>query len=476
ISLLGLGRIAVASSTPSAPCDTHLNSLTEMMYCKKDRLAGQPETPPTPFPGVNPIRICILGGGFGGLYTALYLQRTLGPKFKNYQIKLVEPKDHFLFTPLLYELVTGELQAWEIAPTYQWLLAHTNVEFCQETVSSVDLANRRVQLQNGESLIYDYLVLAVGGETRLDSIPGAVEHASPFRSLADAVQLKERLRFLEASGQRKIQVAVVGGGPNGVELACKLADRLKTRGQVRLIERGDRILKTFSAASRAAAYKALQSRGIQVELETGIEAIAAHHLTLAHREKARTVDADLVLWTAGTQSLDWVRDLPCQHNPQGQLLTLPTLQLADHPEVLALGDLAAIQSVGRQPIPATAQAAYQQASCAARNLRALITEKSLLSFRYLHLGEMLTLGTNSAVVWSFGFTLQGAIACMIRHWVYLQRMPTLRHRLRVMGHWLASGLLRRLPTPARQPARQAWKRLTRRSRRVVAHYPRRLPY
>jgi NADH dehydrogenase len=447
-----------------------------MMYCKKDRLADQPETLPTPFLNVNPIRICILGGGFGGLYTALYLQRTLGKKFKNYQIRLVEPKDHFLFTPLLYELVTGELQAWEIAPTYQQLLAHTNVELWQEAVSSVDLAHRRVRLQNGESLIYDYLVLAVGGETRLDTIPGAVEHAFPFRSLADAMHLKERLRFLEASGQHQIRVAVVGGGPNGVELACKLADRLKARGQVRLIERGDRILKTFSVASRAVAYKALQRRGVQIELETGIEAIAAHHLTLVHQEQTRTIDTDLVLWTAGTQTLDWVRDLPCQQNSQGQLLTSPTLQLADYPEVFALGDLAAIQTVGRQPVPATAQAAYQQASCAARNLRAAITDKSLLSFRYLHLGEMLTLGTNSAVVWSFGLTLQGAIACVIRHWIYLQRMPTLRHRLRVIRHWLASGLLRCLPTPARQPVRQVWKRLNRRSRRAVAHYPGRLPY
>ncbi|HEY9858890.1 MAG TPA: FAD-dependent oxidoreductase, partial [Candidatus Obscuribacterales bacterium] len=274
-----------------------------MMYCKKDRLADQPKFPSALHPGINPVQICILGGGFGGLYTALYLQRTLGQKLKNCQIKLVEPKDHFLFTPLLYELVTGELQAWEIAPTYQQLLAHTNVEFYQEAVSQVDLAAHRVQLHNGEFLTYDYLVLGVGGETRLDGIPGAVEYASPFRSLADAMHLKERLRFLEAS-QHQIRVAIVGGGPNGVELACKLADRLKTRGQVRLIERGDRILKTFSAASRKAAYQALQRRGVQVELETGIEAIAAHHLTLAHREQARTVDADLVLWTAGTQSLD----------------------------------------------------------------------------------------------------------------------------------------------------------------------------
>src|SRR6476469_1164212 len=255
------------------------------MHCKKDRLADHAETPPVSRLGVDPVQICILGGGFGGLYTALYLQRTLGARLKNYQITLVEPKDHFLFTPLLYELVTGELQAWEIAPTYHRLLAHAKVEFCQESVSSIDLTARYIYLCNGESLTYDYLVLAVGGETRLDNIPGAVEHASPFRSLADALHLKERLRFLEASRQHSIRVAVVGGGPNGVELACKLADRLKTRGQVRLIERGDRILKTFSAASRAAAYKALQRRGIQVELETGIEAIDAHHLTLIHQEQ-----------------------------------------------------------------------------------------------------------------------------------------------------------------------------------------------
>lgn len=384
-------------------------------------------------------QICILGGGFGGLYTALYLSRYRWSQSASPQITLIDQKDHFLFTPLLYELVTEELQSWEIAPTFEQLLAHTNIRFCQEMVQGVDLRQRQVQLQGGAAIAYDRLVLAVGRKTLLDVVPGAAANAYPYRTLADVERFQERLRSLEASNHERIRVAIVGGGPSGVELACKLADRLHRQGRICLIDRGEQILPDFSRSSRKVVQRALAVRGVQVQLETSIKTVGSDSVTLVRAGQTHTLPVDLVVWTAGTQAWEWVPTLTCQHNSQGQVLALPTLQLLDYPEVFALGDLAEIPQ--DRSLPATAQAAWQQSKVAAWNLRASLVRRPLLAFRYRHLGEMLTLGTNTAVISSFGLCLAGPLARVARQWIYLFRMPTLYHRLRVSQHWLVTLVL-----------------------------------
>jgi demethylphylloquinone reductase len=390
----------------------------------------------------QPVKICILGGGFGGLYTALYLHRFPWDKLPNCEITLVEQKDRFLFSPLLYELVTGELKAWEIAPSYDKLLRNKNIRFCQAKVTGIDLDNRLVKLHDGAQLNYDYLVLSVGSQIRAEGVPGAVEYTLGFRSLAEARRLEEKLAALEATDWKQIRVAVVGGGPSGVELACKIADRLQQRGHILLIERGDRLLKPFPLGVQRAANRALKARHVQVELNTGIDRIEPNQITLVRDAQTTDLAVDLVLWTAGTKSFDWVKSLNCLKNPQGQLLTLPTLQLVSRPEVFALGDMAEIQYGDRNKrIPATAQVAYQQADCAAANLRAILHKRPLRRFSYLHLGDMLTLGKGAAIVSSFGINIEGRLASLIRLVVYLQRLPTLHHRLDVIKHWLVSGLL-----------------------------------
>lgn len=420
---------------------------------------------------LSPARICILGGGFGGLYTALYLRRFPWLKSPNCQITLVEQKDRFLFSPLLYELITGELQAWEIAPSYQKLLANKDIQFHQAKIEGVDLETRQVILNTGEQLAYDYLVLAVGGQTRTDGVLGAAEYSLPFRTLADARNLDERLRSLEATDLSQIRVAVIGGGPSGVELACKVADRLEERGHVLLIERGDQILKSYNPAVRAAAYRALKARQVQVELQTGIDAIQPNQITLVRDRHSIPLAVDLVLWTAGTKSIDWVHHLGCRQNSQGQLLTLPTLQLVERPEVFVLGDMAEIQyDDPRRRVPTTAQAAYQQADCAARNLKAALKGKPLRHFRYLHLGDMLTLGINAAVLSSFGINLEGGLAGISRRLIYLQRLPTTRHRLQVLKHWLTSWLLNTLARVWWQVKRLFSKGSLSRRRRWGANY------
>jgi demethylphylloquinone reductase len=378
----------------------------------------------------EPIKICILGGGFGGLYTALYLSDFAWVKSGKCEIILVEPKDNFLFSPLLYEILTGELQRWEIAPSYQKLLAGTKIRFCQDAVEGVDLKTRRVDLLSGDRLSYDYLVVAVGNKSWFPDIPGLKEYALTFRSLADADRLEEKLRVMEASERQRLRIAVIGGGANGVELACKLCDRLQGRVNVLLIERGKELLSPFSNGVKKAASKAIKKRAIEVYLETDVREIEADKIILNNGENI-TLPVDLVLWTAGTESIAWVRNLDCQQTSTGKLLTRPTLQLIDYLEVFAVGDLADIRNSKTKSVPITAQAAYQQASCAAKNIKAVLSGKSLKRFRYLHLGDMLTLGKGVAVVSSYGLNLEGVLGGLVRRLVYIQRLPTWRHRLQV---------------------------------------------
>jgi NADH dehydrogenase len=389
----------------------------------------------------KPIKICILGGGFGGLYTALSLSRCSGVKSGNWQMTLVEQNDRFLFTPLLYELLTGELQPWEIAPSYQKLLRHTAIAFYQQRIQEIDLNSRQVSLASGESLSYDYLVLAVGSQNRWADIPGLATYALTFRTLADVECLQARLSALEASTRAGLSLAVIGGGPNGVELACKLADRLRKRGKVHLIECGGEILKGFSGGVRRAAYRAIAARGIQLALNTSVRAIDADCMALQQGDRDIQLPVDLVIWAAGTQSREWIDRLGCQQNCQGKLLTRSTLQLVDYPEVWALGDVAEIDG-GNQFVPATAQAAYQQARIAAKNIRAAIAGKRLHRFRYFHLGDMLTLGRGAAVVSSFFLNLEGKLAAAVRRLAYILRLPTPRHRFQVLKQLLKKLVLK----------------------------------
>jgi len=393
-------------------------------------------------------RICILGGGFGGLYTALRLSQFPWNSPDKPEIILVEQNDRFLFSPLLYELLTGELQSWEIAPPFSELLADTTVRFVQGAVKNIDVRSRsakekeshQVQLKDGQEIACDRLVLALGGETPMDRVPGCADHAIPFRTINDAYRLQEKLRELEHSDRDKIRVAIVGGGYSGVELACKLADRLGERGRVRLVEASDSILRSASEFNRTAATRSLQERGIWIDLETTVDRIEADSISLIYREQIDNLPVDIVLWTVGTEVSPVVRSLPLKQNQRGQLTTTATLQAIDHPDIFVLGDLADCQDASEQRVPSTAQAAIQQADYAAWNIWASLTERPLLPFRYPSLGEMMTLGLDNATLTGLGVKLDGPAAHILRRLIYLYRLPTLDHQLKVGFNWIVQPL------------------------------------
>ena len=386
-------------------------------------------------------KICILGGGFGGLYTALRLSQFPWDATPKPEIILVDQSDRFVFSPLLYELLTRELQTWEIAPPYSELLQGTGIQFHQAAVSTIDINKKTVQLQDKSELNYDRLVLALGGETPLDLVPGAASHAYPFRTITDAYRLEERLRVLEAANPEKIRVAIVGAGYSGVELACKLADRIGEKGRFRLIEIGDQILRTSPEFNREAAKKALDSKGVFIDLETKVAAIDQDSISLEYKNQVDTIPVDLVIWTVGTKVSPVVKTLPLKQNQRGQITTTAQLQAIEHPDIFALGDLAdSIDAEGKQ-LPATAQVAFQQADYTAWNIWASLTHRPLLPFRYQPLGEMMALGIDNATLTGLGVQLDGSFAYLARRLAYLYRLPTLNHQLKVGFNWLVSPII-----------------------------------
>ncbi|MGC1306913.1 MAG: NAD(P)/FAD-dependent oxidoreductase [Phormidesmis sp.] len=379
--------------------------------------------------------ICILGGGFGGLYTALALSK-LDWEDQQPDIVLVDQRDRFIFAPLLYELVTEELQTWEIAPPYEELLANTGVRFHQSGVEQIDLGEQTVALTDGEQIAYDRLVLALGGETPMDMAPGVAEHAIPFRSLEDAYRLKEKLRQLEASDADKIRVAIVGGGYSGVEIACKVAERLGDRGRIRIVERADKILQTSPEFNQKAAQAALREKDVWVDYETTVTEVTADSISLEYKDKVDVIPVDIVMWTVGSKVSPALDALDLPRNQRRQFTIDATLNVTGHPTIFALGDLADGKDAAGKTVPTTAQSALQQADYAAWNIWAGLTGRPLLPFRYQHLGEMMTLGSDNATLSGLGLKLDGSLAYLVRRLTYLYRMPTLNHQIRVGLNWI----------------------------------------
>ena len=385
-------------------------------------------------------RICIVGGGFGGLYTALRLSEFPWTSEQKPEITLIDKSDRFLFSPLLYELITEEMQSWEIAPPFAELLANTGIVFQQGSVRDIDIEGKQLTLEDDTTIAYDKLVLSTGGATPVDTVPGAKEHALTFRSLDDAYRLQEKIRLLEEADTDKIRVAIVGGGYTGVELACKLADRLGEKGRIRIIDRGNQILKDSTDFNRKTAIEALEKNKVWQDLETDIERVEADSISLVYKGQVDTIPVDMVLWTVGYRVSELIKKLPLEQTERGLLKIEPTLLVKGRDDIFALGDAADSYDDGK-PLPANAQVAFQQSDYCAWNLWALATNRPLLSFRYQPLGEIMTLGTDNATINGLGLKLNGPMAYITRRLVYLYRLPTLKHQLTVGFNWITQPIV-----------------------------------
>lgn len=382
--------------------------------------------------------VVIAGGGFGGLYTAL----ALASKRHHPSILLIEPGERFLFLPLLYELLSGELRSWEICPRYDALLAGRGVAWLRDRVTAVDANSHQVHTASGRSLQFSQLVLATGGGNETFGVPGAREHCLFFRTLTDVERLDQLIKTLRQQRAAQQRIAIVGAGPSGVELACKLADLLAGAATVALIEQGPTALPQARAFNREQALAALQRRNVRLHTATAVLAVEAGQLQLAG---GQTLAVDATIWTAGLRLQPPPISPAAASDRRGRLWVTPELRLLHSADVYAVGDVAALAPPASdqdgddavQLLPTTAQVAFQQAEYLANNLMRAAAGEPQEPFHFQDLGEMLSLGIGEASVTGQGLTLAGKPAFLLRRLAYLARLPGRPHQLKVAAGWLA---------------------------------------
>jgi NADH dehydrogenase len=393
-------------------------------------------------------KILILGGGFGGLFTALDLAGAG-------EITLVSDEDHFTFKPMLYEYLSGEVAAWHIAPNYSELL--DDVKIVRGDVSSIKLENRSVSIEGRQApLTYDVLVLALGTTTNYWGVEGAEEFTLPFRTISDANHLRRRMT--ETLDQIQVDAApqdtrealtfvVVGGGASGVELSTKMSDLLRDavkrralRGEPRVIivEMTDRLVPGMGDEIREYVERELDRHRIEVHTRTRVARVSKTGLTLEHNGRETEIAAAGVVWVAGVRMNPLIEKLDVEKDKRGLILVEPTLQVRGHQNAFALGDIAFYPDVA-PTLSGTAQLALQQAHLCARNVRAFLNGEELKTKTFVELGEALSLGTEHAAVLSAGKVMAGPLARQARFAMYTARLPTWHHRLRVGASWFFEG-------------------------------------
>jgi NADH:ubiquinone reductase (non-electrogenic) len=394
-------------------------------------------------------RIVIVGGGFGGLFTALDLAGAG-------DVTLINDQDHFLFKPMLYEYLSGEVEAWHIAPDCKELL-DGEAEFVRGRVSEIDTVAQSVTVDSRrEPLRYDVLVFAPGAISNFAGVAGAEEFSLPFRALEDADRLRRVMtealdRIPPESAPQDTRAAltfaVVGGGASGVELSTKMAALLRDavkrralRGEPRVIviEMADRLVPGMGEEIREYVENALAEERVEVYTDTRVAKVTKHAITIEHKDQQVELQTSGVVWVAGVLMNPLVETLKVERDRRGLIIVEPTLQVRGCPNIFALGDVAFYRDVA-PTLAGTAQLALQEAHLCARNVRAFIEGGEMHSKHFIELGEALSLGTEHAAVLTGGKVIGGPLARQARFAMYTARLPTWHHRLRVGASWFFEG-------------------------------------
>jgi NADH:ubiquinone reductase (H+-translocating) len=390
-------------------------------------------------------RVLVVGAGFAGLEVAKALGRAGLP------VTVVDRHNHHLFQPLLYQVATAALSATDVAePIRRILRREKSVEVVFGEVSEIDTAGRQVRLTCGDTLTYDYLVVASGAGHGYFGHDEWAQWAPGLKTIEDARRIRSQLLLTferaeretnPAERERLLAVAIIGGGPTGVELAGAVAElsrytlaqdfrRISTETtRIKLIEAGPRLLPAFSDEMAAYARRRLERLGVEVRVGQPVEEVTATSIRIAGKE----IPTGIVIWAAGVTPSSLTRQL----GATGRIAVEPTLAVPGLSGVFALGDIAAFSGEDGRPLPGLAQVAKQQGKHLGRSLTAHIrTGAPLTPFRYRSRGNTAIVGRHAAVYEYESFKLKGWMAWATWAVVHVYLLVGFQHRLIVSMQWL----------------------------------------
>jgi len=389
---------------------------------------------------MNKPKVVILGGGFGGLAAARAMSKTA-------DVTVVDRHNFQTFLPLLYQVSTAGLAADHVAYPIRGALRKTSTKFRMASPISIDHKNKEVKLDSSEILKFDHLVVALGSVTADFGIPGVNEHTLGMKTVHEALAIRAEImrRFEDLcrfEDNTRFSIAVVGGGPTGVEMAGAIAELIRgplksdqanaaAHIDISLIEAGPRLLPPFAPSLSAKTKKDLEKLGVKVLLNTPVKAVEHRKIILNDNS---SIPAEITVWAAGVKGSDAMAQLslPILNN---RLAVEPTMQVKNYPNIWALGDIAGALGKDGRPLPMVAPVAIQQGKFIAKQIARVVENKPLKVFKYLDKGSMATIGRNKAVVQVKGLKISGPIAWLIWLWLHLFYLLGGRNKIGTMADW-----------------------------------------
>jgi NADH dehydrogenase len=391
--------------------------------------------------------VVVVGAGFGGLTVTKELRDA------PVTVTLVDRSNHHLFQPLLYQVAMAALSPAEIAvPIRAIVEQQRNTRVLMAEVTAVDVGQRRIVIDDGSTIPYDFLILAAGAETNYYGHDQWATYAPGLKTIQDATEIRRRvLLSLELAervtddAQRKklLTFVVIGGGPTGVELAGAVAElsheivstelRTARASQIRvvLLEMGQRILPAFDPVLSEKAAAQLAELGVDLRTETRVTNIDAQGVWLG----SELIPSTSVLWTAGVRPSPLAAKLGVPLHPTGRIVVEPDCSIDSHPEVFAIGDIAAFRTPAGELLPGISPVAMQQARFVARAIERTGRGEPRGVFHYVDKGIMATIGRSRAVAQMSRLRLSGLIAWLAWLTVHIWYLVTFRNRLAVFISW-----------------------------------------
>ena len=389
---------------------------------------------------MNKPRVVILGGGFGGLAAARALHKAA-------DVTVVDRHNYQTFLPLLYQVSTAGLAADHVAYPIRGALRKTPVKFRMGSPISIDHKNKEVKLDSSELLKFDHLIVALGSVTADFGIPGVSEFTLGMKSVAEALNIRAEImrRFEDLcrfEDETKLSIAVIGGGPTGVEMAGAIAELIRgplksdqaqaaSHISISLIEAGPRLLPPFAPSLSARTKKDLEKLGVKVLLNAAVQEVEHRKIKL---KDGSTIASEITIWAAGVKGNDAIAQLNLP-TAGTRVAVEPTMQVKNYPYIWALGDIAASVDKNGNQLPMVAPVAIQQGKFIAKQIARVSKSQKLASFKYLDKGSMATIGRNKAVVQVKGIKISGALAWLIWLWLHLFYLLGGRNKIGTMADW-----------------------------------------